>query len=371
MGIHPDFPFDLAEVLAGTEPDRPVYLFSPAALIRTFRQFETAFSGEVTFAVKANPERHVLRTLCQAGMRAFDVASVDEMRAVRAVCPEARLHYHNPVRSAAEIAAAKRFGITSWSIDRISELDKLGEIMGQEIAVRIKLPVKGAAYDFGSKFGAEPELAQALLRAVEGRGARASITFHPGTQCDDPEPWRRYIAAAAEIAEAAGIKLERLNVGGGFAANRGVAPDLQAVFAAIETAVAASFGRGAPKLVCEPGRAMVSESFTLVLGVKALCEEGVFLSDGLYGALMEWRDLPAPERITALDPDGMPRSGPRAPRVVFGPTCDSLDRLPEPLPLPQDLAAGDRLVIRGMGAYSLCLATGFNGYGRAQVVVTG
>jgi len=54
--------------------------------------------------------------------------------------------------------------------------------------------------------------------------------------------------------------------------------------------------------------------------------------------------------------------------VVFGPTCDSIDRLPDPLPLPSDLAEGDYLLIAGMGAYTRCLSTDFNGYGLREIV---
>ena len=56
-------------------------------------------------------------------------------------------------------------------------------------------------------------------------------------------------------------------------------------------------------------------------------------------------------------------------RVVFGPTCDSLDRLPDPMPLPTDIAEGDYVLIRAMGAYTASISTQFNGYG-AQDVVT-
>ncbi|WP_425098831.1 type III PLP-dependent enzyme [Tropicibacter sp. S64] len=369
MGIHPEFTTDPAAWLTHNAPDGPVFFFSSRALTETFLFFRDNFPGMVTYAVKANPAPQVLQTLCRAGMTAFDVASPNEMERVRAVCPAAQLHYHNPVRSLSEIAVAKGFGIASWSIDRASELDKLGDIAGQEIAVRLKLPVKGAAYDFGSKFGADPDTAAALLRRVVQRGGVPSMTFHPGTQCDDPAPWRRYIEACAEVALAAGVRLHRLNVGGGFAAFRTAkAPDLQGVFTAIAETATRAFGPDCPDLVCEPGRAMVSEAYTLALTVKAVSDEAVFLDDGLYGALMEWRDLPAPERITVLAPDGAPRRAAPAPRVVFGPTCDSLDRLPEPLPLPRDLAEGDRLLVRGMGAYSLCLGTGFNGYGMPRTI---
>ena len=53
--------------------------------------------------------------------------------------------------------------------------------------------------------------------------------------------------------------------------------------------------------------------------------------------------------------------------MVFGPTCDSLDRLPDGLPLPEDTATSDYVIFGGMGAYSIAMSTRFNGYGLARV----
>ncbi|MCC1492503.1 type III PLP-dependent enzyme [Cognatishimia sp. F0-27] len=355
------------------QPDEPVFFFAPARLRARAWHFLRRFPGQVTYAVKANPDPACLRVLVEAGVGAFDVASVAEMQAVRAVAPDAALHYHNPIRSAGEIAQARGFGVRSWSVDRASALDALGDIAGAQIAVRLRLPVSGAAYDFGAKFGADPDAAEALLRLVAARGGVPCMTFHPGTQCESAAPWAAYIAACAQIAQRAGVRLARLNVGGGFAAHRsGRAPDLDAVFNRIASAREAVFADsgGQPELVCEPGRAMVADAWQIALRVKASDETGVYLNDGVYGALSEWRDLPPGDRIAVFAADGADRRGAAVPRVVFGPTCDSLDRLPAPLPLPDDLQVGDYLLIEGMGAYSGALVTGFNGYGARQVVTT-
>lgn len=368
MGLQQALQSDPAHWLAQERPDEPILFFDPARLRRAQAQFR-AFPGEVTYAVKANPDRAVLAELARGGMTAFDVASPEEMALVRAVAPQARLHYHNPVRSRREIAQARRFGCVSWSVDRASELDKLGQIEGLEIAVRLKLPVAGAVYDFGSKFGAGPEAVAQLLRQVVERGGKPSITFHPGTQCPDPRAWVRYIEAAGQIARETGIRLHRLNVGGGFPAHRdGDAPDLHAIFDAIRTAAQAAFDT-VPPLVCEPGRAMVAESHDLALRVKGLDEAAVFLNDGIYGGLSEWRDLGPAGRIRAMSPEGAPRQGRPRDMTVFGPTCDSLDRLSERVPLPGDLSEGDYLIFGACGAYSSTLATRFNGYGVQSVVV--
>ena len=358
-----------------SSPTGPMIYLSPEQLQATARRFLAGFPGRVTYAVKANQSVEVLANLSAAGITGFDVASPVEMAAVRAVQPEAELHYNNPVRGKGEIAAAEAHGVVSYSVDSHSELAKLDGLGPVEVAVRLRLPVAGAAYDFGSKFGLLPEPATALLREVRARGFRPAITFHPGTQCTDPAAWEAYIAAAGQVAQAAGVEIARLNVGGGFPAHRGgAAPDLERIFSTIDRATTATFGSARPELLCEPGRAMVAEAFLLATQIRALRDDGaVFLDDGIYGGLSEFPVLGAIDRVSVLDGEGQPRTGPRQPRVLFGPTCDSLDRIPGEIPLAADLAEGDWLLFEGMGAYSLATATRFNGYGalsQATVVST-
>lgn len=352
------------QYLADHSPDAPVLFFSPDTLHRTAQTFLNGFPGLVTYAVKANPDAAVLDNLISAGITTFDVASPAEMAAVRAAHPTARLHYNNPVRSRAEIDAARAYGIVSAAVDDIAGLEAIAPL-GCEVAIRFKLPVSGAVYDFGEKFGATPDEAEDLLRRADALGLPLSMTFHPGTQCTDPEAWAQYIHAAARIADRAGVRLERLNVGGGFPAHRaGQAPQLAPIFACIASATRAAFREDAPTLVCEPGRALVAEAFCLVTRIKALRRGGaVVLNDGIYGGLSEQRDIGPTDRLRILSDGGTPRSGAAVPRVVYGPTCDSLDRLPLPVPLPDDLSEGDYLIFDGMGAYSLSIATKFNGYG--------
>jgi len=363
----------LAGHLANHQPDRPVLFFNPAVLHKAAQGFQSGFPGLVTYAVKANDDPIVLSNLVAAGITSFDVASPAEMQAVRDIHPDATLHYNNPVRSEAEIATARRFGIASASVDDLAGLNAIAPLEC-EIAVRFKLPVAGAAYDFGSKFGATPDEAVILLEHAKALGHPLAMTFHPGTQCTDAEAWVSYIHAAADFARRAGVRLDRLNVGGGFPAHRaGVAPDLYHIFARIRDAVAEAFGPNPPALVCEPGRAMVAESFCLATRIKAIRDSGaIFLNDGIYGGLSEQRDIGPSDRLRVLAPNGTPRCAPAASRIAFGPTCDSLDRLPQPISIPEDASIGDYVIFDGMGAYSSAIATQFNGYGLDRpVAVTG
>ena len=364
---------DFSRILAyvkSEKPDDPVHFFHPRNLDHAVKTFQTGFGGMLTYAVKANPDPLVIARMVELGMQGFDVASPAEMALVRSVSTTVDLHYNNPVRSLSEIKAAVQHGVRSWSIDRADELAKLAHLPeGHEISVRLRLPVKGAAYDFGAKYGADPETAVLLLQKVRDMGLVPSMTFHPGTQCDASGVWAQYIRACADIAARAGVTLRRLNVGGGFAANRlGISPDLYRIFREIDQAVDEGFGANRPDLICEPGRALATEAFSLLVRVKAMDERCITLNDGIYGGLAEWRDLSVGNRITCFAPDGTERRADGMDRIVFGPTCDSLDCLPTHLAVPSDLSPEDYILISGMGAYSQATATGFNGYGHSHVV---
>jgi len=374
MGLSKTIWTNPSEFLKVNQPDNPAMFFSPSVLQASARRFLNGFPGLVTYAVKSNPDEIVIENLATAGIQGFDVASPAEIALIRRLAPHAALHYNNPVRARSEIRAAVAMEVKSWSVDSHSELDKLIEMVpaeGCEISVRFKLPVSGAAYNFGAKFGATVELAVELLAKAAAAGFTPSLTFHPGTQCTDPAAWETYIHTAAQIARDAGVTIARLNVGGGFPSHRlnEIQPQLEATFAAIDRAATEAFGDTRPELVCEPGRALVAEAFTLATRVKAIRDDAhVFLNDGVYGALMELPMIGVIDRIEAVSSEGVRREGAPVNRIVFGPTCDSVDRLPGELPLPGDLAEEDYLIFHGMGAYSMATNTRFNGFGDLGLV---
>ncbi len=362
-----------SELLRTQQPENPVLFFAPAILQATAKRFLAGFPGLVTYAVKSNPDEMVIQNLDAAGIRGYDVASIYEIELIRRVAPGSAMHYNNPVRSRSEIARAVQLGVRSWSVDSLTELKKLAEIVpveGTEISVRFKLPVNGAAYNFGAKFGATAELAAELLRETAELGFVPSLTFHPGTQCTDPMAWDAYIRKAAWIAREAGVTIARLNVGGGFPSHRlsDVTPQLEATFELIDRVTTEAFGDARPALVCEPGRGLVAEAFSLATRVRAV-RDGVhvFLNDGVYGGLAELPLIGVIDRIEVLQPSTAPRTGEPVGRIVFGPTCDSVDRLPGEVALPSDLAEEDFVIFHGMGAYCTVTNTRFNGFGEMEI----
>jgi ornithine decarboxylase len=368
-----------AEVAQTLAPDNPVFCFSPAALVRSVRSFQKGFPGEVSYAVKANSSKHVLETLAKSGIEVWDVASVQEMAAVRAVQAQAQFHYHNPVKSRAEIREAfEIFQCRRFAADSAEEIDKIAAVTGDttaiEIAVRFVLPRrdKTSAHDFSTKFGASESEAASLLRYAAKLGVTPVLTFHPGSQSKDPQAYARYIEAAGRIVKATGIQIAALNLGGGFPARyvHSAGPELRAYFAAIENSVKAVFGERRPKLECEPGRGLAASCMSLLTKVKLVRDDrqDLFINDGVYGALMEvWQvaELQPPYRIIRNGEYIMPGS---RPMTVFGPTCDPLDRLPVPLDMPADVQEGDYLEFGTIGAYGSATMTRFNGYGGHETV---
>jgi ornithine decarboxylase len=278
-----------------------------------------------------------------------------------------------PVRIAgAAHAAFHQYGVTDYAIDCDFELDKLlaeiGGGKGLRIFARLSTPLGGALLELSSKFGTTPEDAARLLNRVVESGAEPGLTFHVGSQCLSPFSYAQAIEMARRTAEIAGADIAALDIGGGFPGpyqNNNV-PPYHWYFDTIREALATLPRQ--PKLLCEPGRALIAEGVSLVTQVVLRKDDKLYLNDGIYGSFDELT-LPGwtadyPLRVFAPDTEGRPVLQPagRAPFRVYGPTCDTLDVLPKPLMLPDTIEAGDYIVVDAIGAYSVALRTNFNGF---------
>ena len=360
---------DVRELLAELQPTEPVYLFSRDRLLRRVRSFQQGFPGTVGYAVKANSEPRVIRAMARQGVRHFDVASLGEVSVIAGMCPQASLHFNNPVKAVDAINAAYfDYGVRSFALDEMAEFDKIRKGTGAAkdvmYSVRFKLEHEGASYDFGSKFGATPDKAANLLRMIAAFGARPALTFHPGSQCSEPRMYARYLEAAAGISAASGVEIAQINVGGGFPERyeKAGVPPLDCYFAAINEAMARCFDRP-PPLMCEPGRALVAASVSLLARVIHVREDqhALFVNDGVYGGMLEQSvvDLSLP---TALWRNGARPTGIAEDYAVFGPTCDPVDRLARRVRMPCQVEEGDYIEFGLMGAYASATSTGFNGF---------
>ena len=133
-----------AEIVRSLHPENPVMVFAPTVLQDRARAFLAGFPGLVTYAVKSNPDEAVIQNLVQAGIRGFDVASPFEIDLIGRLAPTPARHYHNPVRSRAEIAHAVGAGrgeIGEELLERLHDLGRLrpvGARADTEVDVRLR-----------------------------------------------------------------------------------------------------------------------------------------------------------------------------------------------------------------------------------------
>ncbi|MGE5547493.1 MAG: type III PLP-dependent enzyme [Solirubrobacterales bacterium] len=357
-------------------PAVPLHCLRPAALTEQAERFVAQFPGRVLYAVKCNPEPAVLRALWLGGVREFDCASAQEVRLVRALLPDATIHFMHPVKSRAAIRESWQVhGVRDFVVDSADEIAKVLEETGAGLrdlglVVRLALPKGGAVYDLSGKFGAEAAEAVRLLRLARAVSRRVGLSFHVGSQCLDPDAYRRAIALAGRVVAEARVKLDVLDVGGGFpvAYPDVTPPPIEDFVAAITEATAAIGLSPDTELWCEPGRALAAPGQSLVVQVQARRDNELFISDGIYGSLSDAGPLGFrfPCRLIRIEGDAP--STTLAPFAFYGPTCDSADRMAGPFLLPEDIREGDWIEIGQLGAYGTCLRTGFNGFDQASLI---
>ncbi|MDK9696326.1 MAG: ornithine decarboxylase [Siculibacillus sp.] len=362
-------------------PDEPVYCFRPSVLTRDVRTFVDAFPGKVAYAVKTNGEPFVLKTVSEAGVGCFDVASRREFEAVRAVAPGAEQLYMHPVKALSAIRLAlETHGIRTLALDHPDEFEKIRLVVQAldldpgDISLFVRLATKGhAAYELSKKFGAAPGEAVELLQRAERHGFRPGICFHVGSQVEDIATYDTALALAAQVRRQAGVKLVGLDIGGGFPAPYGrdpraperPVPDPARLVRDIGADVA-RHGFDDIELVAEPGRVMVARSLSVIVRVLLRDGKRIHINDGIWGSLSDsWTGkITLPARLIP-DPARRRRPG-DASRLddfrICGVTCDSVDILSRPFWLPSTVDTGDFIEIGHIGAYSLSLRTTFNGF---------
>jgi len=344
-----------------------VHLFFPDVLKDKAAEFLTGFRGRSMYAVKANPHAEVLKTLWIEGVRDFDVASIREVELVSGLLPGAKLYFMHPIKSRQAIARAYMMGVRAFAFDHMDELNKILEETGYaedlELFLRLGVSAKGAAYELSGKFGAPLDMAPMLLSRARQVAKRLGVSFHVGSQCMRPGAFSEAILQAAAVVRHAGIKLDVIDVGGGFpVAYPGMEPPaLDSYFQTIHSALDMHGFKDAETL-CEPGRALVAESGAVAARVELRKGTDLYLNDGTYGALFdagvpEWPfplSLITADDRTLLDETSFYR--------CFGPTCDSCDKMEGPFPLPADVAEGDWVIFEHLGAYGHTMQARFNGF---------
>ena len=209
-----------AEFLRHRRPERPVLALRPHAARRAASWFLANFPGRVLYAAKANDAAPIIDALAEAGIRAFDVASMVEIERLAGI-RDAELFFMNPVKSReAIIRAYREFGVRSFAFDSDEELDKIvaetGGAKDLTLYLRVACPNTHSLIPLEGKFGAPSEEAPALLLRARQIARRLGLTFHVGSQAVVPAAFGEAIRQIGQLIVASGVIVDAIDIGGGF-----------------------------------------------------------------------------------------------------------------------------------------------------------
>jgi diaminopimelate decarboxylase len=357
----------------------PFYCYSTATLTRHFRVFSEAFAGLdtlVCYAMKANSNQAVLKTLGKLGAGA-DVVSEGEMRrALAAGIPADKILFSGVGKTAREMDFALQAGILCFNVESEPELELLSAravALGRTapVSLRINPDVDAKTHKKIStgkaenKFGIPRQRAgEVYRRAAELPGIRVTgIDMHIGSQITELQPFDDAFALLADLVDmlrADGHAIDHVDLGGGlgipYRADNNP-PPLPDAYAAVARKHVSKLGL---KVMFEPGRMIVGNAGILVAEV-VYVKEGDAKNFLIVDAAMN--DLIRPTLYDAFhDIRPVVQPAPDAPRLkvdVVGPVCETGDYLGLDRDLPR-LKAGDLIAVGTAGAYGAVQAGTYN-----------
>jgi diaminopimelate decarboxylase len=355
----------------------PFYCYSTATLDRHYRVFADAFGGDalICYAIKANSNIAVLRTLGRLGA-GMDVVSEGELRRARAAgVPAERIVFSGVGKTRAEMAYALSEGIFAFNVESEAELRALSEVAAAKgrtarIAFRINPDVDakthhkistGRAEDkFGVPWQAAPALYD-LARQLPGIAAEG-VHMHIGSQITDLEPFANAFALIAELVGAlrdAGHTIRFVNAGGGLGVpyRESQIPPRPEPYAAI---VREKLGHLGCRLLFEPGRMISGNAgilvtrviYTKVTGAKRFLIVDAAMNDLIRPTLYDaYHEIWPVSEARAKEP--------HVAQDVVGPVCETGDFLAKDRPLPP-FSEGDLMAFMTAGAYGAVQSNAYN-----------
>lgn len=364
----------------------PAYVYSRAAIVDNFRQYQTAFAASkplICYAVKANSTLSVLALLAAEGA-GFDIVSGGELQRVIAAGGDAgKVIFSGVAKRADEIALALSHNIRCFNIESEAELYRVNEVAIAQrkrarITFRINPDVDAKTHPYistglkSNKFGvAHADAIRLYMLAAGMAGIEVhGIECHIGSQITELSPYvdalKRLLSLVDDLS-AKGIHLQHLDIGGG----RGISYQGEALspMQAFADAVQRETAGHHLELLLEPGRSIVGDAGLLLTRVEYL-KPGETKNFALIDAGMN--DLIRPTLYDAYHPvePVLLRSEPGVLYDVVGPVCESGDWLAKARELA--LHEGDLLAVLCAGAYSMAMASNYNTRGRpAEIMVDG
>ena len=376
----------------------PLYVFDEPTLREMCRRFVKEFSSryadtKVVYAGKAFINPALARLMNEEGL-GLDVVSGGELAVAQAVeFPSEGIYFHGNNKSRDELTMALDYRIGRIVVDSFQELSLVNDLAAdkgrtQDVMLRLSPGVDPHTHVYtttgilDSKFGFSIETghaAEAIRQAIDAPNLRLiGLHFHLGSPIFELEPYSIAIDSVLTFASQfrdAGLELREFSPGGGFAIGYVTSrpppavADYAEVIASTMQRRCDELGLGRPRLVIEPGRAIVGRAGVALYSVGSIKDIPTVrkyvsldggMGDNIRPALYE-------ARYEAVVANRM--SGPPTETVTLaGKFCESGDVLIRDIPLPP-MEAGDIVAIPSSGAYALAMASAYNLIPRPAIVM--
>jgi ornithine decarboxylase len=364
---------DLFQHVRSLEHQTPFFFTSRNVLLRNYQLFTSLFdNAEVYYALKANSEPSILTYLDSLGC-GFEAASFYEIDLLLGLGVDpAKIVFGTSIKSGQQISQAFKAGVNRFAADSKEEVEKLARYApGSRVYIRAIVDDAGSVFMMSERFGTPVSTVKDLVILAHQLGLKTyGISFYVGSQATKAEMWANGIRTIKPVIEsllAEGITLETINIGGGFPVyyeNHHDVPALRDIVIQIHNALHEL--PYIPKIIMEPGRGLVATSTVLVSEVIARNDRNgkpwLCLDAGIYNALYE---AMIHQGATAFPAHAF--SPPLTPVdnklfTLAGPTGDSLDIIARDVALPSYINVGDKLIFENAGAYTITMASRFNGF---------
>jgi ornithine decarboxylase len=353
----------------------PFFFTSRGALRKNYHLFTHLFDSNnsiVYYALKANSDPKILNYLNDLGC-GFEAASAYEIKLLLDLGVDpSRIIYGTSIKPAEHIDLAYKAGIHCYAADSKEEIDKLAKYApGSKVFVRTIVDDNGSVFTMSERFGAPASQIKDIVLYAHTLDLKLfGLSFYVGSQAAHADMWAKGVRTVKPIIEEllkVGISLEVLNIGGGFPVhydNHKEAPSLHDIVVNVHNALHEL--PYMPKIMMEPGRGLVATTTVLVSEVVARSNRGgkpwLCLDAGIYNALFEAMLHQGATRypVHLVNPPTTPAETRKF--TLAGPTGDSLDIIARDVELPEYVGIGDKLMFENAGAYTIAMASRFNGF---------
>ena len=368
---------DIPVAKIAAEVGTPFYCYSTATLERHYNVFANAFEGAnalVCFAVKANSNLAVIRTLAQLGAGADVVSEGELRRALEAGVPASKIVFSGVGKRPWEMEAALKAGIHQFNVESEPEVRVLSEVatrLGLEAAIAFrvnpdvdaKTHAKISTGKAENKFGVPwQDVSRIYREAAVLPGIKIQgVDVHIGSQLTDLEPFNNAFNRVRELVtqlRSEGHEITQVDLGGGLGIPYdGTVPPTPTSYGAVAME---SMGNMGVQLIFEPGRLIVGNAGILVsevIYVKQGAERKFVILDAAMNDLIRPAMYDGYHHIdTIIEPS---KDCVFEDADVVGPVCETGDTFAKGRSLPS-VQAGDLVAFRSAGAYGAVMASTYN-----------